>query len=380
MAGSSSKRLDLRSLEDLMNESESDVDDPESDEYRPSSNSSSDAVQESSGDDTEEEAHVEPEPTLPPPVPQQRKGCKRQRNESKKEVAKRKRNSGVAYTGHRGILKASRSVKPYMHRCRYKCCLNITEDQRQTVFNYFWKLGSFDLQTAYLNGCVKVGEPKRVNANATAIKTISKTISLMGHRVCKDFFLKTLDISNSRFCHVTKNRSKSGISPQDGRGKWPDKHKISDCDLDFVRSHINLFPKYKSHYSRHDNPNKTYLPSHLILQCMYNMYVEKCVEVNRKPVLLWCYRNIFNKDFNISFHPPHTDTCHKCDRFENLLKTCVDGEANSIKTERDLHHRKADKALESKRSAKQQGKCEDTVVAITFDLQQTLSTPVLTTN
>jgi hypothetical protein len=49
---------------------------------------------------------------------------------------------------------------------------------------------------------------------------------------------------------------------------------------------------------------------------MYELYEEKCIEQNRCPVKDSMYRNIFNNEFNLSFHKPKNDRCDTCEFFK----------------------------------------------------------------
>ncbi|KAK9692482.1 hypothetical protein QE152_g35126 [Popillia japonica] len=109
--------------------------------------------------------------------------------------------------------------------------------------------------------------------------------------------------------------------PLDGRGKAPNPKKISEDDRNFVKEHIQKFPKYRSRYSRKDNPNKT---SYLTIKKMYEL----------------------------------------------LLAVEDDARRREIETQQELHQRKEEKAVEAKRNPKliaQQSENNGTIV-ICFDL------------
>jgi hypothetical protein len=54
---------------------------------------------------------------------------------------------------------------------------------------------------------------------------------------------------------------------------------------------------------------------------MYELYVDKCKEVNMTHVKEWQYHLICNNEFKFSFHQRHSDTCNKCDFFYMALKS-----------------------------------------------------------
>ena len=68
-----------------------------------------------------------------------------------------------------------------------------------------------------------------------------------------------------------------GGSPHsDKRGRHEPKNKTSEAKTKAVKEHIESFPKYRSHYSRQDNPNRSYLSPALSVTKMYSLYKEKC--------------------------------------------------------------------------------------------------------
>lgn len=79
----------------------------------------------------------------------------------------------------------------------------------------------------------------------------------------KNFFLRTLDISNKHYSNVIINKSETIIAKTDRRGHHSPANKIPQSQVKFVEQHIRSFPKYTSHYSRIQNPNKKYLDGSL---------------------------------------------------------------------------------------------------------------------
>lgn len=71
----------------------------------------------------------------------------------------------------------------YNHQCRYKCNENLPDDKRKEVFDKYWELGSWELQTAFLNGSsIQLNSIKRKKVNAANNKSVSCTYSLSGSR------------------------------------------------------------------------------------------------------------------------------------------------------------------------------------------------------
>lgn len=226
-------------------------------------------------------------------------------------------------------------------------------------------------------------EPKCPVKNAHKHRQKSVSVQILGKRVCKFFFLKTLGISQKRYDNVLKRKQMTGtgVSPRDNRGKHAPKNKMSDEIVQHVKKHIESFPKATSHYSRAKNPDTKYLESTLDIRKMYKLYVDCCKNEGMDPVKESFYRHIFVTQYNLSFKPPRTDTCNKCDRLEMKIKF---GESEEIieesKVEKERHLTEAENARKAKTSAMEEAKKDPAVIAICFDLQKTLPSPVLTCN
>lgn len=117
---------------------------------------------------------------------------KRLRREAtwKKKTAQKLRNSGKEYVGDKGVFHQARSVKDYIHNCRFKCNQNFPQGKRQVIFEQYWNLASWNLQTAFINSCVEKVPTKRPQARAKKHKNSSSILTLQENGVCKEFFFK----------------------------------------------------------------------------------------------------------------------------------------------------------------------------------------------
>ena len=105
------------------------------------------------------------------------------------------------------------------------------------------------------------------------------------------------------------------MAPRDRRGRSGRGGKrIPSEQKEAVRQHIDKFPRYLSHYRRNAAPNRRYITAVSGLSELYRDYTADCREKGKTPVKEALYRQIFNRDFNISFRLPLQDTCHVCDR------------------------------------------------------------------
>nr|CAH7727756.1 unnamed protein product [Callosobruchus chinensis] len=330
--------------------------------------------QEDVDDDEKETAYVHV-------TPAKARKRKQRPKEWKDNTAKRLRTQGKQYIGRKNKERRAKELKEYTHVCRYQCNNNISEAQRQELFKKFYELSSYDLQTAYLSSCIKKNPPTRRITTAVGHKSYRSVITLMGKRVCKQFFLRTFDISVRRFQIVCNKTTDLSMTEPDKRGKKEPPNKISESRKKFVISHINMFPRYSSHYSRKDNPDAKYLSGELNISKMYKLYREFCTEKQELPVKESYYRFIFNTEFNLRFHKPYSDTCSRCDTLQNLIKYSTNEDVvTNAKRDLELHQRKAKQATESKKADIAENKNSKNTAVICFDLQQALPTPLLTTS
>lgn len=157
-------------------------------------------------------------------------------------------------------------------RCKNKCREKL-ENTSADIFTRFWHLASFDLQNIYLFGCIRLELKKRSykkkqkNQESRRKFTARYMINVNGEdvQVCKEEFMSLhgLHISRGRINNLVKMKSTGAVLPnQDGRGKHKNRpNRLTEEQVKSVKTHIEMIPKYQSHYSRNDNLNKTYLNS-----------------------------------------------------------------------------------------------------------------------
>ena len=157
----------------------------------------------------------------------------------------------------------------------YDATIKSTKIRGKKLFDGFWAASDFNVQNAYMCGCVKVLEAKRrYTSQGSASRRSNTRLYYVSNgrvsvRVCKVAFLRIHAISNGRLDRALKRQADSGGSPHgDERGRHAPANKTCDADISFVKEHIQSFPKYRSHYSRSDNPNKHYLNPDLTITKM----------------------------------------------------------------------------------------------------------------
>lgn len=298
----------------------------------------------------------------------------------KRNVRKDLRNSGRQYTNTKGTVVPAKQFDGSDCPCIKECHKLISLQQREKLFKNFYQLASHDLQTAYLCGQIKLINKLNKTAQINS-RTYTRIYYLTGETgvdipVCKEFFKKNLSVSDGRLTRALLQKEQGGTASRDKRGKKVPYNKTSQEKIEFVTRFISRFPRYQSHYSRKKNPNLCYLPPTLNLSRMYNLYKSETDE----PVSLFVFRDVFRRKFNLTFHAPVSDSCRRCDEFEQKIKVESESTLASVKLEKELHLRKAESARTGMASDAELGKIpESDVTVIAFDLMSTLPTPHLST-
>ena len=307
---------------------------------------------------------------------EERRGRKRNRDEAlwKRNILKRKRNTGNQYVNSRGHVVKAKSVQPYdCGGCRYKCKEKVSETDREKIFHSYWQLGRKDLQNDFIT--THVDAHKKASGMPRSRKQCSRAyhFTLNGRRVrvCKEFFLKTLNVSNKLIHYnVSKMRTSFGTTRADGRGCSVSGNKISEAKREEVRKHIASFPAMESHYCR-SGTTKKYLEANLSVKEMYRLYCEGVNGATRVKEAF--YRQIFNTEFNLSFHRPKKDYCQLCTKYHNATAS----EKMAIQEEYDSHLKRKEKVRALKNDIKKRLSEDNSCAAVTFDLQQVLMAPKL---
>ena len=167
---------------------------------------------------------------------------KRSRNVAAWKSSKRKqrRNSGQEYTSSSdtqvcktiansiGFLVwitlctlqvPARVVSTVSCKCGLRCFDVLSQEQRQRIFDHFWKLESFDVQNGYLCGAVKALAGKRWYTKRTQSRRNTTQVyyvhdGRVSVHVCEIAFLRIHGISNGRLSGVLKNAEGRGRNTQ----------------------------------------------------------------------------------------------------------------------------------------------------------------------
>jgi len=161
-----------------------------------------------------------------------------------------------------------------------------------------------------------------------------------------------------------------GNGHRDNRGKHEPGIKKPPEQRQAVRDHIRSFPAYESHYAKARSAKK-YLEATLNVRKMYELYVLQCAVKQVTPVLESYYRDVFNNDFNLSFHRPKKDLCCFCQKYDNS----TDEERKILQQDYNDHHKRKVDARNAKERYKAEAATDKSMVVATFDLQAVLPSP-----
>ncbi|KAK3927604.1 Tyrosine-protein phosphatase non-receptor type 14 [Frankliniella fusca] len=331
-------------------------------------------------DDSDEERNVVPQKK------QRKKKSVSKLSKEEKSMRQHLRNSGQSYeTYYSGKKKPARQrQKP--HECKRGCHTIITDDVGDSIFYEYWEQASYEKRVAYIAARIESCPVKAKRPRLAPGDPKSHPKSVMwkycfhingeAKQVCKETFLRTLNETDGflRFVVKKKMEKLSGVIRNDKRGKLTPKHKLTPDKINQVTQHIMKFPSYKSHYKRAEVGDTRYLPSHLNIKKMHDMYISEGGNVSYSS-----YERIFHT-LGRSFRKPPTDTCAKCDAWKQKVEHSPDEETKEeIQKEWNVHLDRAQAAYDLKRNYKAEAANDPTLRVLIFDLEQVLETPLLST-
>lgn len=299
---------------------------------------------------------------------------KRHRNPEKwkRNIKKLKVNTGKAYIseGNREIP-AKRIKEPC--KCKLKC-FEICNKVREDIFSRFWALADNQTQRQFVIAHMESVNPKyrRVLEQSNRSNNISYyfTINSSKRRVCKMFFMRTLNIGD-RFIRTSWAKSrKTSITEKIVRGNYSKRNTVAEDIKQSVRDHINRFERIESHYLRAQT-TREYLDGSLNLSQMYKFYREERERENLPFAKKCTYRSIFNTEFNISFFTPKKDQCAACEAY----KIMNDEEKEQKREDYTRHILNKENCRKEKKKDIAQSKEMKNLIVACFDLQAVMPVP-----
>ena len=163
-------------------------------------------------------------------------------SEWRQNIRKMSRNEGQEYTTRKGTLVQARyTIYHRCGRCVNKCNDILSDDDRDTICQNYWKMGDMQRQRYYIVNHVVIKENSRKTPGSRRNMSLHYFFTVRDKRVkvCKAVSLKTLCIGEKTVTYTISHRSDTGQSGKDGRGNKPPGIKKSDVIREAVKSHIH---------------------------------------------------------------------------------------------------------------------------------------------
>ncbi|XP_071050843.1 uncharacterized protein [Onthophagus taurus] len=288
-------------------------------------------------------------------------------------------------------------------KCRKKCFETLKEEVRKEILRHFNLLLTEDEQNLYLCGLISLvpvatrrprqPEESAKLRDATFFYIIRAKINdrIEEVSVCRTAFMSIHGITKSKVEHLVRSLKMTGIAPKNKRGKHNTRpRKLSPEVLNIIHDHIKSFPNRSSHYGLRDSL-KIYLSEDLNMKKMHKLFEEVHPQVK---ISYETYRTVLERDFNISFGYPRTDTCSTCDQFMAKKRVLLAEKLNKrdnetkkierliekIELENTVHKSQAEQFYIRKKASKLESKKSKEIEAICFDFSKNLPAPNLSTN
>lgn len=224
-------------------------------------------------------------------------------NQSKYESSKTiaiKRNRGESYTRKSGVV-AGRKCKP-LSSCRQQCKEQINFKTQKEIFKSYWSLGTFIKRILFIGGLIEIEDKKSQTLKKSEIRPRNRQHHIKYFinantekiRVCQKCFKQCFNETESFLKSVVRKKLEQPNIPfKDCRGAGGGSNKINEEVVELIKTHINSFPAYESHYTRRDTSCK-YLHADLTLADMYRLFGEKHSTVS---VSMSTFSSIFKGTF-----------------------------------------------------------------------------------
>ncbi len=198
-----------------------------------------------------------------------------------------------------------------VHECTFQC-KQFSEEDRERLCAEFWKLANYERQKDFLLSNVVSGDVQRRRVRAED-ETPRKNQSYSHHfslngvrlRVCKPFFMATLNINKSQVYNAFKQQSPCGLfEGVDGRGRKTSANKLSKEAVQKIKDQIGSFPKMESHYCQKSTKRQYHLECDLTVKKMYQLYREKLEGDGDRPARFSKYKEFLGTEYNLGFWSP----------------------------------------------------------------------------
>lgn len=141
---------------------------------------------------------------------------------------------------------------PCLDNCKYKCKERIEEEDRQRIFDNYWKLNSDYAKRQFIAQCLESTERKYMRVNSKNCRSANTSFNfsigtpsssdseLSKVRVCKRYFVRTLGIGEGAIDTVRQMIKEFGdVIDYERRGRHIKKIRIEESIQNDIRKYIS---------------------------------------------------------------------------------------------------------------------------------------------
>ncbi|XP_042889610.1 uncharacterized protein LOC122264660 isoform X1 [Penaeus japonicus] len=218
-----------------------------------------------------------------------------------RKISKDLRDRGRSYISSSGKINWGKVFLPQYSCCLSKCHEAFPVEQQEILFNNYWALASWNLQTKFLWDHIQVLHKKAHTSKVDESRRIHTRIFFLPNnngekrKVCKILFCATLQVSNGRVSRAVSSKMVNpSLPPQDKRGKNAPQNKTTREDTLFVLGHIDQM-------LQHDNclqscSRKCSFLDNISKKKSHDMYKNSCLEHGKKPLSYTVYCRMLRED------------------------------------------------------------------------------------
>ncbi|XP_071545836.1 uncharacterized protein [Panulirus ornatus] len=222
--------------------------------------------------------------------------CMKNKDHWKKNVRKRLKNLGKAYTMQNGKEVKAKIFKPVTQCCSFKCFQTYGCKHQKSAFNAFWSMGDWNKQTKFLWDHINISETARKTANVISRRVHTRQFFLPNlqntkTKVCKKMFLGVLQVSNGRLDYTLNQKIVHGVDelPKDKRGINIPANKTSKDAICEAERYIHSLP-YNQDYQ--EKRAKTSVLQGVSIKDIYAAYKHSCSEAGKPLVSIKVFRTL----------------------------------------------------------------------------------------
>ncbi|XP_042213139.1 uncharacterized protein LOC121860146 isoform X1 [Homarus americanus] len=222
--------------------------------------------------------------------------CIKNNEHWKKNVRKKLKNLGRAYTMQNGKDVKAKQYKPVTVCCIFKCCQNYGINSQKRAFSEFWNMGDWNKQAQFLWDHINITKTSRKTANSSSRRVHTRQFYLPNlpddkTRVCKSMFLAVLQISNGRLNYTLNQKIIAGADkvPKDKRGLNTPKNKTTEEALRVAEEYIHGLP-YNQVYQ--EKKAKSSVLQGVTIKKTHAVYKQSCVETGKPIISIKVFRKL----------------------------------------------------------------------------------------